>query len=257
MSFPAAPSPRRLAVVTGAGSPRGIGREICRTLASLGYDIALCDRVPAGLDDAAAELERDHGVRAIGLPLDVTDEDAVARFRDEVESRLGPARVLVNNAGINRSARFETITLAEWDEIFRINVTGAFLVTRAFLPAMRESEWGRVIFLSSLAAIRGGGFFSGSAHYAASKAALIGLTRALAREIGEDGVTVNAIAPGFVGTEMTGDDDATLEAMIGMTPVGRVGRPTDVASLVGYLAGEQSGYLTGVTIDVNGGSHIR
>ena len=166
--------------MTGAGSPRGIGREICRTLASLGFDVALCDLVPTGLESAARELERDHGVRAIGLPLDVTDEDAVAGFRGEVEARLGSARILVNNAGINRSAPFESITLTEWDEVFRINVTGAFLVTRAFLPAMRELDWGRVVFLSSLAAVRGGGFFSGSAHYAASKAALIGLTRALA-----------------------------------------------------------------------------
>lgn len=253
---PAVAASPALAVVTGAAAPRGIGFQICRTLAEAGFGIALCDRDAPAVEAAAAALREEFAVPVLARALDVTDQPAVADFRDEAVAHGGAIRVLVNNAGINRSARFDEITPAEWEEVFRVNVTGAFLVTQAFAPALRAAGWGRVVFLSSQAAIRGGGFFSGSAHYSASKAALLGLTRALARELGPDGVTVNAIAPGFITTDMTGDDAGQLAAMIGVTPVGRVGRPSDVASLVGYLATEDSGYLTGATLDVNGGSLI-
>jgi 2-hydroxycyclohexanecarboxyl-CoA dehydrogenase len=163
----------------------------------------------------------------------------------------------VNNAGITSPVPFLEVTTEEWERIFAVNVRGSYNFTRRLAPGMAERGFGRIVFLSSVSAERGGGVFGGVA-YSAAKAAQLGFARALARELGPKGITVNSVAPGLIDTDITGgalkgEKEAQLLAGI---PVGRKGRPGDVADLITYLCREESGYITGVTYDVNGGSHI-
>ena len=245
------------AIVTGAGSERGIGRATALTLAAAGHAVAVLD-----VDGDAARRTADlvaerHGVATLGLAADVSDPDAVDRAVTEVEAGLPMVTVLVNNAGITRPTRFVDIEPDEWALVFAVNVTGTYLVTRRVLPGMLARGHGRIVSISSVSAQRGGGVFGGS-HYSASKAAVLGLTRALAREVGDGGVTVNAVAPGLVDTDITGGamDDARRAELIAAVPVGRLGSTADVAATVAFLASPAAGYLTGTTVDINGGSHI-
>ena len=248
----------RTAVITGAGSERGIGRETARQLAAAGFDIAVLDVDGDAAERTAGVVAAEHGVRALGVRADVTDESSVDSAVSAVESAdLPPIATLVNNAGITRPTRFLDIEQDEWELVFRVNVTGTYLVTRRVLPGMVERGYGRIVNVSSVSAQRGGGVFGGS-HYSAAKAAVLGLTRALAREVGPNGVVVNAVAPGLVDTDITGGllSGERKEELISGVPVGRNGRTTDVASTITFLAGESVGYITGATFDINGGSHI-
>ena len=252
------PIPKHLtAVVTGAGSRRGIGRATALTLAAAGWNIAVLDIDKTGAGEVAREATGRHGTQALGLACDVTDEPSVEHAAKLIENTLPPIGAVINNAGITSSTRFLDATAADWDRIFAVNVRGAYNITRRLVPGLVERRFGRVVFLSSVSAERGGGVFGGVA-YSAAKAAHLGFARALARELGPDGVTVNAVAPGLIDTDITAGalDGERKAALLATIPVGRNGTVADVADLITYLCRPESGYITGATYDVNGGSHI-
>jgi 2-hydroxycyclohexanecarboxyl-CoA dehydrogenase len=247
----------KTAVVTGAASKRGIGRATAHTLAAAGWNIAVLDLDEAAAKDTADNIATTHGVQAHGLACDVTDETSVATAVATLAADASPVGALVNNAGITSPTRFLDVDGAEWDRIFAVNVRGAYNITRALAPGMAERGFGRIVFLSSVSAERGGGVFGGVA-YSAAKAAQLGFARALAREIGPNGVTVNSVAPGLIDTDITGGllEGERKTTLLAGIPVGRNGRTADVADLITYLCRAESGYITGATYDVNGGAHI-
>ena len=247
----------KTAIVTGAGSARGIGRATAHALAAAGWNVAILDLDEASAKDAANEVADRHGVQAVGVGCDVTDETSVEAGLAALDGAAPPVGALVNNAGITSPTRFLEVTGEEWDRLFAVNVRGAYNITRRVAPGMAERGFGRIVFLSSVSAIRGGGVFGGVA-YSAAKAAQLGFARALARELGPKGITANSVAPGLIGTDITGgalEGERKTQLLAG-TPVGRIGNVADVADHITYLCREESGYITGVTYDVNGGSHI-
>jgi NAD(P)-dependent dehydrogenase (short-subunit alcohol dehydrogenase family) len=235
----------------------GAGRATAHTLAGTGWQVAVLDLDEASAKEAAHEIADRHGVQAVGVGCDITDETSVDNALAALDGTLPPVGALVNNAGITSPTPFLEVSGEEWDRIFAVNVRGAFNVTRRLAPGMAERGFGRIVFLSSVSAERGGGVFGGVA-YSAAKAAELGFTRALARELGPHGVTVNAVAPGLIDTDITGGalEGERKAALLAGVPVGRNGRVSDVADLITYLCREESGYITGATYDVNGGSHI-
>lgn len=245
------------AIVTGGASARGIGRATAHTLAAAGWNVAILDLDEGSAKDAADEVAQRAGVQAFGVRCDVTDEASVESALAALDGSAPPVGALVNNAGITSPTPFLEVTGAEWDRIFAVNVRGAFNITRRVAPGMVERGFGRIVFLSSVSAVRGGGVFGGVA-YSAAKAAQLGFTRALAREIGPRGVTVNSVAPGLIDTDITGDalEGERKAQLLAGIPVGRNGKVSDVADLITFLCREETGYITGVTYDVNGGSHI-
>jgi 2-hydroxycyclohexanecarboxyl-CoA dehydrogenase len=247
----------RTAVVTGAGSARGIGRESCLRLAAAGWSIAALDLDASAAQETADLANRANGGRAAGLGCDVTDGEQVEAAVSAVEGELPPVAALVNNAGITAPTRFVDIDEEEWDRIFDVNVRGTYLITRRVVPGLIDRGYGRIVNLSSVSAVRGGGVFGGP-HYSAAKAAVHGLTRALARELGPSGVTCNALAPGLIATDITaGKLSPERQAeILADVPVQRQGTVGEVASMVVYLCSEDAGYMTGATLDINGGSHI-
>src|SRR5687767_12032007 len=231
----------RTAIVTGAGSPRGIGREACLRLAAAGWSIAALDLDEAAARETAALVSDANGGQVIGLGCDVTKSGQVDAAVSAVERDLPPVAALVNNAGITAPTRFLDIGEDEWDRIFDVNVRGTYLVTRRVLPGLLERDYGRIVNLSSVSAVRGGGVFGGS-HYSAAKAAVLGLTRALAREVGPRGVTCNALAPGLIATDITGGKltpERKAQMMVDV-PVQRAGTVGEVASMVVYLCSEDA-----------------
>ena len=247
----------RVALVTGAGSERGIVREIARVYARAGARVAIADVDGLGARRNAAELGD-----AIGVPMDVTDPASVAGAVAEARRRLGPIDILVSNAGITRTTALWDVSLEEFDRVMGINVRGGFICMQAVLPDMRTRGWGRVIWLSSIAGKQGGGIF-GTAHYACSKAALIGLCQGAARELGPYGITSNAIAPGMVDTEIfqaagaTSERKAEVAERVRTTvPARRVGVTADIAAAALFLASEEASYVTGEVMDVNGGAYF-
>ncbi len=247
----------RTVIVTGAGSSRGIGRAAATRMARDGWAVALLDLDAEQARAGAAEIAKLHGVPTVGLGADVTDEGSVDAAVSEVERKLPPIRALFNIAGITSPTRFLQTTLAEWERVMRINATGTYIVTKRVTPLLVAAHDGRIVNMSSVSAIRGGGVFGG-VPYSAAKAAILGLTRALARELGPTGVTVNAVAPGVIDTDIragltTPEREASLAADV---LLGRQGTAEEVAALFAFLASDDAAYLTGVTYDINGGSHI-
>ena len=236
----------KVALVTGAS--RGIGKAIAVALARAGADVAVNyrDRQAAA---AATQAEIESlGRRAVAIAADVSVAAQVTRLVDAVEQQLGFVSILVNNAGITRPQPIAQITEQSWDEVLAINLKSVFLVTQAILPKMRTAGWGRIINLSSVAAQLGGVV---GPHYAASKAGILGLTHSYALLLAKEGITVNAIAPALIETEMvTGNPNARADLL----PVGRFGTVDEVADAAGLLA--TNGYLTGQTINVNGGWYM-
>jgi len=235
-----------VALVTGAS--RGLGRAIAMAFARAGADVAVNYR--SRELDAATVVDdiRRLGGRAVAIRADVSRVDEVRRLVSEVSAALGPVTILVNNAGIARVQAPADITEGDWDEILAVNLKSAFFVAQAVLPGMRAAGWGRILNLSSTAAHTGGIV---GPHYAASKAGLIGLTHSLASLLAKDRITVNAIAPALVETDMVADG---LKVSPDRIPVGRFGRPDEVARIA--LALVQNGYVTGQTVSVNGGLYM-
>ncbi|HEV7169280.1 MAG TPA: SDR family oxidoreductase [Micrococcaceae bacterium] len=251
--FPA----EKTAVLTGAASLRGIGRAAARRLAGQGWSIAILDLDADEAQAAAAELGAENGVKTIGLGTDVSDGGSVERAIAEVERTLPPIVGLANLAGISSPTPFMETTAAEWDKVFAVNMRGTFLVTQQVLKGMIERRLGRIVSVSSISAQRGGGTYSKVA-YSASKAAILGFTRAVAREVGEFGITVNAVAPGPIDTDIMG---GTLTAerkalMAEGIMMGRVGTRDEVGALIAFLLSEDAGYITAATYDINGGLQV-
>jgi 3-oxoacyl-(acyl-carrier-protein) reductase len=233
------------------GSSRGIGRAIALALAAAGADVAIsCNTGGGPAEDVCAAI-RDLGKKARYYAHNVALESEVDALCNEVKRDFGPVDVLVNNAGITRDRSFKKLTKEAWDEVINTDLTSVFLVTKHFIDGMAERGWGRVINISSIVGEIGN---FGQANYAAAKAGMIGLTKTLAREYARKGVTVNAVAPGFVKTRMTEDiPEKALEAVLAMTPVGRLGEPAEIAGGVVYLASPSAGFITGAVLDINGG----
>lgn len=250
----------QVALITGAGSERGIGREIGLAYAAAGASVGLADVDEDGVR-AAARAVQAAGGEAVPLHMDATDPESVSTAVTALERELGPVDILVNNAGISRSTPIWEIGLEEFDLIMGINVRGGFLCLKAVLPAMMRRRRGRVVWLSSVAGKQGGGIF-GTSHYAASKAAVIGLCQAAARELGPYGITSNAIAPGFVDTGIVARsssqevEDQVRVSAADSAPLRRVATAKDVACAALYLASDAAAYVTGEILDVNGGSYF-
>ena len=238
----------RVALVTGGS--RGIGAAISKGLKAAGYQVAANY---AGNDDAAQKFKNETGVPV--FKWSVADYDACATGIKQVEAEVGPVDVLVNNAGITRDAMFHRMTREQWQEVISTNLNGIFNMTHPIWPGMRDRKWGRIINISSVNGQKGQ---AGQVNYSAAKAGDLGFTKALAQEGARLGITVNAICPGYIGTEMVRaiDEKVLNERIIPQIPVGRLGEPEEIARCVVFLAGEEAGFITGSTLSANGGQYL-
>ena len=228
------------------GGSRGIGACMVELFASRGYRVAFTYK---NSDGAAEELSKRCG--ALAVRADSSSEKDVEYAVKTVEEKLGNIEILINNAAVSSFSLFTDITLEEWNRMFAVNVTGCFLYSRATLPSMIRNKCGRIINVSSMWGIVGS---SCEVHYSATKAAIIGMTKALAKEVGPSGITVNCIAPGVIDTEMNKQiSDEDLNALKEETPLMRIGTPTDVANCALFLAGDEASFITGEVLNVNGG----
>ncbi|WP_375163412.1 SDR family NAD(P)-dependent oxidoreductase [Herbiconiux oxytropis] len=254
-------SPARTAIVTGAASPRGIGRGVARRYARDGWGVVVLDIDGEAAVAAAAEIGAEFGVPVFGGLVDVASEESVTAAHDAVIAEVTTGRLpalgaLANIAGITSPVPFLDTTLEIWNRVLAVNATGTYLMTRAFLPHFLENGWGRIIVMSSVSAQRGGGVF-GKVPYSAAKAALLGFTKALARELEDSGVTINAVAPGAVDTDIrVGSTDEQEAAIAASIPMGRTATVDEVTGVIAFLSSDDASYLTGTTIDINGGSHL-
>jgi 3-oxoacyl-[acyl-carrier protein] reductase len=238
----------RIALITGAA--QGIGRAIAEELAAAGATLVLADVNEAKLNETAAELAA-NGAQASAFVMNVSSEESIQTAAKAILEKFGKVEILVNNAGITRDNLMLRMKRADWDSVIGINLTGAFLLTQALLPAMLKNRWGRIV---SIASVVGRAGQAGQVNYAASKAGLIGFTRSLAREVGSRNITVNAVAPGYIETPMTAVlNEQQNAAMMATIPLGRRGLPKDVAQAVAFLASDAASYITGHVLDVNGG----
>ena len=243
----------RVAVVTGAAS--GMGLAIARHLAARGDRVGLLDLQGDAALQAAAEL-RETGATAIAAQADVTDRSAVDAALAKVRAELGPIHIMVTSAGLDSFEAFADITIESWERILAINLTGTFHCLQAAVPDMVDARWGRIVTISSSSAQSGA---LRMAHYVASKAGVVGLTKALALELAPHGITVNTIPPGMIDTPMlrraeAGGDLGKIEKLASrMVPVGRAGTPEDIAATCGFLCSDEAAYITGQVIGVNGG----
>jgi 3-oxoacyl-[acyl-carrier protein] reductase len=237
-----------VALVTGAS--QGIGRACALKLAQSGAAVALAARGQEKLQTLADEVAAAGG-KAVVFPLDVGDEEQIKSTFKAVITQLGKIDILVNNAGITRDQLLMRMKRADWDAVLNTNLTSAYLCTQQAIGSMLKQRWGRIINITSIFGQMGQ---AGQANYAASKAGLIGLTMAIAREVGSRNITCNAVAPGFIETAMTsGLADDFKQNAVKMIPLGRVGTPEDVANAVAFLASEEASYITGHVLNVNGG----
>jgi 2-hydroxycyclohexanecarboxyl-CoA dehydrogenase len=249
---------QRTAVVTGAASPRGIGFATAGRYAQEGWAVALLDIDEPGIKTAEQRLREQWDVPSIGIGVDVTDRDSVLGSVNEVvESDLPPVGALANIAGLPSPVPFLEVDLALWHKVLDVNLTGTFLMCQAYLPQMIENGYGRIVNMSSVSAQQGGGVFS-KTPYSAAKAGVLGLTRSLAREMAVHGITVNAVSPGVVATDIrAGATDEENEARLAAAvPLGRQGTADDIAALVVWLSSEDASYITGVTQNINGGAYL-
>ncbi|MGV9311925.1 SDR family oxidoreductase [Streptomyces sp. NPDC003691] len=246
-------APARVALVTGAG--RGIGAAVATRLHALGHRVALLDRDAGAVTALSGTLDSAAGT-ALPLGADVDDTDAVRAALREVAAAWHAPDILVNNAARTAPGSVWDIEPAEWDAVLTTNLRSVLTLTRLCAPAMRRRGWGRVVNLASLAGQQGGTL--AGPHYSAAKAGVLVLTKVFARELAAHGVTVNAVAPAAVDTPAVVELGAPeVAAAARSIPVGRLGRPSEVAALVAYLVGEEGGYVTGATFDINGGTHMR
>ena len=238
----------RVAIVTGSG--QGIGREIALTLAEHGASVVISDINATTANEVAAEIVAKNG-KSMAITADVTAQEEVASLVDQTVSSFGQIDILVNNAGIARDTLLMRMSSTDWDQVLATNLKGAFLCTQAVVRHMIRQRWGRIINIASVVGLIGN---SGQANYAAAKAGLIGLTKTAARELAARGVTANAIAPGFIDTEMTRKlSDNAKQEFLRQIPLGYAGLPKDVADAVAFLASEEARYITGHVLNVDGG----
>lgn len=247
----------RTAVITGAGSPTGIGQCIARVLAAAGWQLALIDVNAEGLADVQARLRHEGHDRVITLTGDVTSPESVAAAFARVDASLPPVVGLVSSAGISCPVELHRCPPAEFERVLAVNVTGSYLMLRAAAARMIPQQVGRIVNISSITAFDGGGTYSKGV-YATAKAAVIGMCRGGARELGPYGITVNVVAPGPIDTEIMGGrlTDDRKAAMSATIPLGRVGQPEDVAATVAFLLTDGAAYINGATIQVDGGKHM-
>lgn len=240
---------RRAALVTGGG--RGIGRAICLALAAQGYDVAVNYAASSAAAEKTAEDCRAYGVQAVTLQADVTDPAACQTLVDTAAKTFGRLDVLVNNAGVTADKLILRMQEEDFDKVINANLKGAFFCCKAACKLMMRQRYGRIVNISSVVGLHGN---AGQANYAASKAGLIGMTKSLAKEFAARNVTVNAVAPGFIGTDMTDAmPEAAKQAAMAGIPAGRIGAAEEVANAVAFLAGEGASYITGQVLCVDGG----
>ena len=242
----------KICLVTGG--TRGIGRATALALAEAGADVLFSFQ---NSKDRAMELEKliqEKGVRARGYQANVAVAEEVVAMVRQAENEFGPISILVNNAGITRDKSLIKMSREAWDEVLRVNLDSLFIVTQAVLPAMLETGWGRIINVSSIIGQTGN---FGQTNYAATKGAAISFTMSLAREVAKKGVTVNAVAPGFIQTDMLkGVPEPALEQVKAMTPMGRLGKPEEVSDAIAFLASPRATFITGQVLAVNGGMYM-
>ena len=235
----------KTALVTGASG--GIGADIARQLHARGATVGLSGTRVEPLETLAAEL----GERAHVLPCNLSDLEAVDALPKQAAEAMGAVDILVNNAGITRDNLFMRMSDEEWDSVLAVNLTATYKLCKGVIRGMMKSRWGRIINISSIVGATGN---PGQANYAASKAGMVGMSKSLAYEVASRGITVNAIAPGFIATAMTDKlNDDQKSGIMSQIPAGRMGEPGEIASAVVYLASDEAGYVTGATLHINGG----
>ena len=241
----------KVALVTGAS--RGIGKAIAQQLAAQGAIVIGTATTEAGAQAISAYLQTQNA-QGVGMALDVTQADSIDGFLAQITTQFGAPVILVNNAGITRDGLLLRMTDSDWDAIINTNLTAIFRLSKACLKGMSQARWGRIINISSVVGQMGN---AGQCNYAAAKAGLEGFSRALAKEMGGRGLTVNCIAPGFIDTDMTHAlTEAQQATMLAQIPANRLGQPEDIAHAVVFLASDQAGYINGVTLAVNGGMYM-
>lgn len=241
----------RIALVTGAS--QGIGRACAIELARAGASVAVAARNETKLAEVVAEITAAGGT-AKAFALDVANEDSIKTTAKAILAHFGSVHILVNNAGITRDTLLLRMKRADWDDVFTTNLTGVFLLTQALVSSMMKARWGRIINVSSIVGETGQ---AGQANYAASKAGLVGFTKAVARELASRNITSNAVAPGYIATAMTAVlDEKHLAGMLEQIPLGRAGTEEDVAHAVRFLASDEASYITGHVLDINGGMYM-
>ena len=243
----------KTAMISGAASARGIGRATAALFAEHGACVAILDLEEAGAQSAAKELGEGH----VGIGCDVTDLESCRRAARQAIEAFGQIDILINNAGISQPVKTMEITPQDWQRIVDVNMTGVLYLSQAVIPHMRERKQGSIACMSSVSAQRGGGIFGGP-HYSAAKAGVLGLAKAMARELGPDGIRVNCVTPGLIQTDITGGKltpEMRADILKGI-PLNRLGDAIDVARIYLFLASDLSSYVTGAVIDVNGGMLI-
>ena len=246
----------KIAIVTGAGSEKGIGQASALVLAKRGATVVVTDIDMSGAE-RTAQAVRQQGVEALALRVDVTDAREVETLIEKTLRAFSRIDILVNVAGITQPVRVVDTTEADWDRVLAVNLKGTFLCSKAVLPTMMAQKFGRIVNLSSVSGKRGGGVYGG-AHYSAAKAGILGFSKALAREVAACGITVNSVAPGLIATDIRGGLE-TPERQLEMSkdiPCQRMGTPEEVAASIAFLASDEAAYITGEEIDINGGSHM-
>lgn len=245
-------SERRIALVTGAS--RGIGRAIAHELGRQGRVVIATATSEQGAEKIDADLKA-QGIEGAGLQLDVTDPASIEALLKRVGDEFGAPTILVNNAGITRDNLLMRMKEDEWDAVLDTNLKSVYRVTKACIRGMTKARFGRIVSISSVVATMGN---LGQTNYAAAKAGMEGFTRALAREVASRGITANAVAPGFIATDMTEAlPEAQQTALLGQIPLSRLGQPEEIAAAVGFLTSDAAGYITGETLQVNGGMNMR
>ena len=237
------------ALITGAG--RGIGKTIAVKLAESGLDIAIADMNPVS-DDVFREIE-EYGTKCLAFQLDVTDVESVDSVVKKIIDETGGIHILVNNAGITKDNLFMRMKPEQWSQVIDVNLNGVFYVTKAVIRTMVKQHSGRIINISSVVGFSGN---PGQVNYSSTKSGLIGFTKSLSREVGTRGITVNAVAPGFINTAMTQAlNESQQQAILNQIPLGRMGEAEDIANAVAFLASEEASYITGTVLHVNGGMY--
>lgn len=248
---------QKVCVVTGAASLHGIGNATARMLAANGAQVVLID-ISKNVSEAARQIANIHSASsAIGIECNIASPTACEEAANVVEGDFNRVDAVVHCAGVIRSGKYDEISPKDFDEVVAVNLTGAFNIIRAFAPTMVARRSGSIVSVASVAAQRGGGLVGGS-HYAASKGGVLSLTKSMARELGPSGVRVNAVCPSLIETDIVTSSVSTerIRDLTASVPLGRAGRPEEVAAACMFLASDLSSYITGATLDVNGGSHI-